>query len=105
MAKKPGKKVMRAKMVCTRVEDTLDGETKVAEQQIFNAVCSDDAGDFDENGYNENNSFALFTPSGVINLDVRNPDLFGKIAPGDEFYVDFVQVSKKPVVKDGDDKE
>lgn len=46
------------------------------------------------NGADENNTFAKYTPSGTIQLDVTNDELQGRIKPGMEFYVDFSEVDK-----------
>ncbi len=41
-------------------------------------------------GADENNTFARFTPNAALEMTINNPDLVGKISPGDTFYVDFI---------------
>jgi hypothetical protein len=73
---------MRAKMQVSSVEATTYVETIKAAP-----VCGDKP--FGEKGESEDNTFARFTPSGSLSLTVNNPDLLGKIKPGQKFYVDF----------------
>ena len=74
--------MMRAKMKVSSVEATEYGEVIKAAP-----VCGE--GGFGLNGESEDNTFARFTPSGSLSLTVNNPDLLGKIKPGQKFYVDF----------------
>jgi len=77
-------KVMRAKMQVQAVTPAY-GETEIL--KAF-PVC----GKFDQDGNSEDNTFARFTPSGSLELHINNPDLKGKIQPGQVFYVDFTLV-------------
>ena len=77
--------MMRAKMKVSAVKITEYGEVIEAAP-----VCGDRA--FGPNGESEDNTFARFTPAGSLSLTVSNPDLFGKIKPGQKFYVDFTPV-------------
>lgn len=74
--------MMRAKMKVSSVKATEYGEIIEAAP-----VCSDKP--FGSNGESEDNTFARYTPSGSLSLTVNNPDLLGKIKPGQKFYVDF----------------
>jgi len=74
--------MMRAKMKVSSVEATEYGEVIKAAP-----VCGDTP--FGTNGESEDNTFARFTPSGSLLLTINNPDLLGKIKPGQKFYVDF----------------
>jgi len=74
--------MMRAKMKVSSVEATEYGEIIKAAP-----VCGDRA--FGPNGESEDNTYARFTPGGSLSLTVNNPDLLGKIKPGQKFYVDF----------------
>ena len=74
--------MMRAKMKVSSVKATEYGEVIEAAP-----VCGDKP--FGEKGESEDNTFARFTPSGSLSLTVNNPDLLGKIKPGQKFYVDF----------------
>lgn len=72
---------MRAKVKITSI---VQHETH--EDMTMNPVY---ANSYPDDGVDENNSFARFTPSGEIKLTVNNPDLRGKFNAGDEYYVDF----------------
>lgn len=45
-------------------------------------------------GSPENESFSKYTPNGTLNLDVTNPELIGKFAPGGEFYLDLIPANE-----------
>lgn len=75
---------MRAKMRVSNVEKTSDSE-----QLSFSAVAKNEA--YPEDGSDENNTFARWTPSAELTMYVNNPDLHGKFSVGDEFYVDFTE--------------
>jgi hypothetical protein len=49
--------------------------------------CKD--GSYPESGMDKDNSFAKFTPTAELTMAVRNPELLGKIKPGQKFYLDF----------------
>lgn len=55
-------------------------------------VCGN--GNFGPNGESEDNTFARYSPCGLLELTVNNPDLFGKILPGQKFYVDFTEAAE-----------
>lgn len=79
--------VMRAKMRVNAV-----AQNGSVEQLQFSAVP---ASEYPQDGSDEDNTFAKFTPSANMTMVVANPDLHGKFAPGDTFYVDFTQVEQK----------
>jgi len=59
----------------------------------FHAVAKSDG--YPEDGSDENNSFAKWTPSATLQLTVTNPALIGTLDIGTEYYVDFTE-AKKP---------
>lgn len=77
-------KFMRAKMTVSRVE-RWSGADKVT----LNAVAR--SGGYPEDGSDENNTYAKFSPQGELTLTIANPALIGKIEPGKAFYLDFVE--------------
>jgi len=77
---------MRAKMVVSRVERNENGY----EALHFRGVCRSDG--YPDDGLDENNTFAKFSPSIDLSMAVTNPALQGKFNPGDTFYVDFTKV-------------
>lgn len=89
---------MRAKLQVTYVQELFftDKEKqtseKFGEQLMFCAVSRNDA--YPEDGSDENNTYAKYSPSANFTLDCRNPALWGKFKTGDQFYVDFTKVQK-----------
>jgi hypothetical protein len=73
---------MRAKMQVRFVE-----KHENCEVLHFNAVCK--SGGYPSDGADEDNTFAKWTPSAELKMNVNNPSLFGQFKPGDKFYVDF----------------
>lgn len=73
---------MRAKFVLNSVEKFQTGE-----KLKFSAVAKASA--YPEDGSDEDNTFAKFSPSASCEIFVANPALFGKFEAGQKFYVDF----------------
>ena len=59
------------------------------ETLYFHAVA---ASKYPEDGSDENNTFAKFSPSASLQLNVANPALVGKFETGKEYYLDFTPV-------------
>lgn len=76
---------MRAKFRVTEVVPVPDGGN--TETLKMSAVCGD--GGFDKDGSNEDNSFAKWTPSATLEMQITNPALHGKFKREQKFYVDF----------------
>lgn len=53
----------------------------------FHGVSRSDA--YPEDGSDENNTFARFSPSVSLEIMIANPALIGKFEPGQTFYADF----------------
>lgn len=79
--------MMRAKFKITSVEKYAH-ECEVLN---FSAVSRSDS--YPEDGSDENNTYAMYTPSANLKMTVNNPALIGKFEPGQEFYVDFTPVN------------
>ena len=77
---------MRAKMRVSNV--VLVSETQ--ENLSLTAVAKSES--YPEDGSDENNTYAKFTPSGSVELTIQNPALLGKFTVGDEYYLDFTKV-------------
>lgn len=95
-------RVMRAKMtVRDRVQHDSDSQTVT-----FSAVGRNDR--YPEDGTDEDNDYARWTPNANLQMLISNPNLQGKLNLGDTFYVDFTPVGPAPdsgletVVEDGD---
>ncbi|RJP48802.1 MAG: hypothetical protein C4586_08290 [Anaerolineaceae bacterium] len=73
---------MRAKMKVLSVKNYGSSE-----ELSFSAVAKIDG--YPEDGSDENNTFARWTPSAELKMSITNPALIGKFTEGQEFYVDF----------------
>lgn len=79
---------MRAKLQVGFVQECnygLNG-TKSMEVLTMHAVA---ASKYPEDGSDEDNTFAKFSPGATLNINIANPELWGKFTVGDKFYVDF----------------
>lgn len=73
---------MRAKLKVTNVV-THPGADRIT----FCAVYKENG--YPSDGSDEDNTFAKWTPSADLQMTINNPDLLGKFAVGDKFYLDF----------------
>jgi len=78
---------MRAKLQVSSV--TLHTGCEVLK---FSAVA---AKAYPADGSDDDNSYAKWSPVADLNLTVTNPALFGKIKPGQKYYVDFILAEDK----------
>lgn len=76
--------IMRAKFKITQVT-----KFETAEQLAMQAVSKSTA--YPSDGTDEDNSFALWTPSASLTMTINNPNLLNKFEVGQKFYVDFTQ--------------
>lgn len=81
---------MRAKMKINYI-DRRNIEAGI-ETLYFNPVYRSDR--YPEDGSDENNTYAKFTPSGMLSLTVANPALVGKFQEGEAYYLDFTKAEK-----------
>ena len=79
---------MRAKMYVTMVTKDISRENG-NEVLHMHAVSKSTA--YPADGYDENNTYAKFSPSGSVQLTIANPALFGKFKAGDQYYIDFTK--------------
>ena len=82
------KKAMRAKLRVSGVDPYEGGENLT-----FSAVSKIDG--YPDDGSDENNTYATFTPMAELKMTVNNPNLLGKFEIGQEFYVDFTPAEKE----------
>lgn len=64
--------------------------TTISEVLHMSAVC---APKYDATGLDEDNTFAKYSPSATLIINVANPALFGKFEVGQAYYVDFTPAS------------
>lgn len=76
-------RTMRAKLKVVKVAQTsYNQDGSISQEELtFNAVTGPDG--------SANREWSKWTPSGNFQLTVSNPELFGKIRAGQEYYVDF----------------
>lgn len=74
---------MRAKMKITSV--TRHSESY--ETLTFAAVSKSTP--YPEDGADEDNTYAKFSPSAELKISIANPALIGRFDPGETYYVDF----------------
>lgn len=86
---------MRAKLRVSYVHEHIYDGVKNQERLSFHAVC---ASKYPEDGSDENNTYAKYSPSAEFTIYVANPALFGKFKVGEEYYVDFTNAN--PVKKE-----
>ena len=79
--------VMRAKFKVSSVESFRDGDRLLQETISFTAVAKN--GSYPEDGSDEDNTYARYTPNAECRMIIANPALFGKLQVGSVFYVDF----------------
>ena len=73
---------VRAKFQVTKVE-----RFPTVENVHFIAIPKPTA--YPADGSDEDNTYAKFSPSAKCEITIANPALFGKLNPGEKFYVDF----------------
>lgn len=89
---------MRAKVRVNFVGPNQEKDTETggfvvtSERLMFNGVCKSDG--YGEDGLDENNTFAKFSPAVLVDMYVNNPALIGAFESGDTFYLDFIPAPK-----------
>jgi hypothetical protein len=80
---------MRAKMQVGFVHQYFSDKERTQVSQeglVMSAVC---ATKYEGVGADEDNTYARYSPSASLTINIANPELFGKFKAGDRFYVDF----------------
>lgn len=79
---------MRAKFQIHSVAFNLDHKGEKASETLgMSPVCK--SGGYPEDGLDEDNTYAKWSPSGSLSLTITNPALWGQFKPGQKFYLDF----------------
>lgn len=81
--------LMRAKMKVVQLKSD-----EYSDKVEMVAVCKSEK--YPEDGSDEDNTFAKFSPSAELSITIANPALFGKLRPGQKYYVDFTLVDAPP---------
>jgi hypothetical protein len=75
---------LRAKLKVTEVLLSKDGDGNISQERVkLAAVYSSDPD-------NENHQWSKWTPNATFEMWINNPNAFGKLSNGHEFYVDFI---------------
>lgn len=79
---------MRAKMQVGLVQEQFYGVDKAKSGEVLHmhAVA---ASKYPEDGADEDNTFAKFSPGANLVINIANSALFGKFIVGEKYYVDF----------------
>lgn len=88
-AARPPVTAMRAKLKLSSVQQNPAPFAVEYENLRFNAVGRNAA--YPEDGLDENNTFARFTPQADLTMVINNPALLNRFKEGQEFYVDFTE--------------
>jgi len=78
---------MRAKMQIHTIEQGMATET-------LKMSCVAKSSPYPEDGSDEDNTFAKFSPSGSLSIQIANPALIGQFKPGEKFYLDFTKAAE-----------
>lgn len=84
---------MRAKMEVVEVTEYEDSITKQksCERLTFRAVCKNG---YPDDGSDEDNTYAKWTPQADMTIYVTNPALLDKFKRGQKYYVDFTEAAQ-----------
>lgn len=80
--------VMRAKLEVTGLTNQTGTDGAVTGQTLTMIPVPKSTA-YPEDGSDEDNTFAKFSPGGQFQLFIANPALFDKLAVGAKFYADF----------------
>lgn len=83
---------MRAKLQVGFVQEMFYGPDKSKSQEVLtmHAVA---ASKYPEDGSDEDNTYAKFSPGAQLQINIANPALFGQFKVGEKYYVDFTQAA------------
>ena len=81
--------VMRAKLQVGFIYEYINADkSKTQETLTMHAVA---ASKYPEDGSDEDNTYAKFSPGANLNINIANPALWGKFVVGEKYYVDFTK--------------
>lgn len=89
---------MRAKMYVSMVQESFWGEVgedgKRAKSQETLTMSAVAASKYPDDGSDEDNTYAKFSPGANLNINIANPALWEKFEFGQKYYVDFTAAEK-----------
>ncbi|QSB01979.1 hypothetical protein JWZ98_03185 [Methylomonas sp. EFPC1] len=80
---------MRAKLQVGFVQEHFAYDDKTKKVQETLSMYAVAASKYPEDGSDEDNTYAKFSPGAQLNINIANPELFGQFKTGDKYYVDF----------------
>lgn len=87
--------VMRAKLQVGFVQQHFgyapEGEPKEKSMETLTMHAVSKSTAYTEDGKDEDNTFAKWSPGANLSINIANPDLWDKFKVGDKFYVDFTK--------------
>lgn len=83
---------MRAKLQVGAVFPHRNVETGETTSETLHIHGVSKSGGYPSDGSDEDNTFAKWSPSVNLQMQITNPALFGQFEPGQKFYVDFTPV-------------
>ncbi|TIV38953.1 MAG: hypothetical protein E5V91_12475 [Mesorhizobium sp.] len=81
---------MVAKVRITNITSYPTAGPATQEALTFHFPSKDGA--YSDDGSDEDQQFARFSPMGALSLTIANPALLGKFKVGDTFYLDFTKI-------------
>ncbi|TGP65436.1 hypothetical protein EN868_03020 [Mesorhizobium sp. M2D.F.Ca.ET.225.01.1.1] len=81
---------MVAKVRITNITGCPTAGPATQESLTFHFPSKDGA--YPDDGSDEDQQFARFSPMGALSLTIANPALLGKFKVGDTFYLDFTKI-------------
>ena len=81
---------MRAKLQVGFVQEHFHGPDKSKSQETL-TMHAVSASKYPEDGSDEDNTYAKFSPGANLTINIANPALFGQFVVGEKYYVDFTQ--------------
>lgn len=88
--------MMRAKLLVTAVRENKDEEGRVVNEQV-SMIAVGPNGAYPEDGSDEDNNYAKWSPSASFEITIANPNLFGKHKVDQKYYADFTLAEEAPV--------
>lgn len=81
---------MRAKLQVGFVQEHFYGQDKSKSQETLtmHAVA---ASKYPDDGHDDDNTYARWSPGANLQINIANPALWGKFTVGEKYYVDFTK--------------
>lgn len=81
---------MRAKMRVSEINKLANSEGETVQEKLsMNAVGPNSR--YPDDGSDEDNTYARFSPMASFAITIANPALFGQFEVGQKYYVDFTE--------------